>query len=257
MADETEIRAAFEEAKGAKDEGNLHYKENRWSEAIESYTKAIEIILKLDVVPNPSYQEDEIRKNAEAVEEDGGDKETNGDSGSKSESEGTSKNSQRWVQSDRPEVANVKRVSSGLDDRWKNELAIYYSNRAATYLQLGKYQRVIDDCGLALELSPQYVKALVRRAQAYEAVSKKAQALADLKKAVAVEPNLTREAQDVRRLERDVAEEREKEKEEMLGKLKDLGNMFLGKFGLSTDNFKVNKDSGSGSYNISFSQNSK
>ena len=36
------------------------------------------------------------------------------------------------------------------------------------------------------------------------------------------------------------------------GKAKDLGNMILGKFGLSTDNFKMDKDPNTGSYSISF-----
>ena len=46
----------------------------------------------------------------------------------------------------------------------------------------------------------------------------------------------------------------EAQKEEMMGKLKDLGNTVLGKFGLSLDNFKADKDPNTGSYNISFSQ---
>jgi hypothetical protein len=54
------------------------------------------------------------------------------------------------------------------------------------------------------------------------------------------------------RLERLSAEKMERQKEEMMGKLKELGNNVLGRFGLSLDNFKADKDPDTGSYNISF-----
>ena len=38
------------------------------------------------------------------------------------------------------------------------------------------------------------------------------------------------------------------------GKLKDLGNSVLGKFGMSLDNFKMDKDPNTGSYSINFKQ---
>lgn len=38
------------------------------------------------------------------------------------------------------------------------------------------------------------------------------------------------------------------------GKLKELGNTVLGKFGMSLDNFKADKDPATGSYSISFQQ---
>jgi len=39
------------------------------------------------------------------------------------------------------------------------------------------------------------------------------------------------------------------------GKLKELGNTVLGKFGMSLDNFKAEKDPNTGSYSIQFKQN--
>ena len=41
---------------------------------------------------------------------------------------------------------------------------------------------------------------------------------------------------------------------EMMGKLMELGDKFLGMFGMSTANFKTVKDPQTGSYSISFQQ---
>ena len=56
----------------------------------------------------------------------------------------------------------------------------------------------------------------------------------------------------IKRLPPKIKELEEKEKAEMMGKLKDFGNTILGKFGLSVDNFQTVKDEKSGSYNIQF-----
>jgi hypothetical protein len=52
-------------------------------------------------------------------------------------------------------------------------------------------------------------------------------------------------------LPRRIAVQQEKEKDEMLGQLKELGNGILGKFGLSTDMFKIEQQEGGG-YGLKF-----
>ena len=46
------------------------------------------------------------------------------------------------------------------------------SNRSACYKQLSNFDGTIDDCSQVLEVDPENVKAMVRRAQAFEAVER-------------------------------------------------------------------------------------
>lgn len=62
----------------------------------------------------------------------------------------------------------------------KEELAIYYQNRAAAYEHLKKYSAVKADCTKALELNPKYVKAFLRRARALEYTNDLEHALEDV-----------------------------------------------------------------------------
>jgi import receptor subunit TOM70 len=48
------------------------------------------------------------------------------------------------------------------------DLSQFYQNRAAAYEQLKKWKNVADDCTQALTLNSKYIKALHRRARAYE-----------------------------------------------------------------------------------------
>lgn len=61
-----------------------------------------------------------------------------------------------------------------------HDLSTFYQNRAAAYEQLKKWSSVRDDCTKALELNSKYVKALHRRARAYEHLNDLSSSLEDV-----------------------------------------------------------------------------
>lgn len=68
------------------------------------------------------------------------------------------------------------------DNKADSELALKaYSNRAACFKQISNFDGVISDCTSVLEVEPDNVKALIRRAQAFEGVERYRFALQDCK----------------------------------------------------------------------------
>ncbi|XP_023895719.1 uncharacterized protein LOC112007582 isoform X1 [Quercus suber] len=130
--------------------------------------------------------------------------------------------------------------------------SICHANRAICYTKLGKYDETIKECTKSLELNPTYMKSLVRRGEAHEKLEHFEEAIADMKKILELDPSNDQARKNIRRLEPLAAEKREKMKEEMISKLKDMGNSLLGRFGMSVDNFKAVKDPNTGSYSVSF-----
>ncbi|RKP26609.1 hypothetical protein SYNPS1DRAFT_13946 [Syncephalis pseudoplumigaleata] len=117
----------------------------------------------------------------------------------------------------------------------------------------------VRSCDNALKLDATYVKARLRRAQANERVGSFAalkQAQEDYEQVEKESPQLAAACRAaLLRLPDKMKAREQQEKDEMLGKLKDLGNSVLGKFGMSLDNFqmKPNND-GSGTYSLSFNK---
>lgn len=73
----------------------------------------------------------------------------------------------------------------GITDK-SSELAMKcYGNRAACYKQLSNFDGTIEDCTNVLEHRPDDVKALVRRAQALEAVERYKSAMQDVRQVLA------------------------------------------------------------------------
>ncbi|GLT77129.1 hypothetical protein SLA2020_487430 [Shorea laevis] len=71
------------------------------------------------------------------------------------------------------------------------DVAHLRSDMASCYMQfgLGEYPRAINECSLALEVSPKYTKALLKRARCYEALNRLDLAYRDVHNVLAIEPN--------------------------------------------------------------------
>ncbi|XP_040429673.1 tetratricopeptide repeat protein 1 [Cygnus olor] len=138
---------------------------------------------------------------------------------------------------------------------FQKDRAVLFSNRAAAKMKQGKTEAALSDCSKAVELDPNYIRALLRRAELYEKTEKLDEALEDYKAVLEKDPSVHQAREACMRLPRQIEERNEKLKKEMLGKLKDLGNLVLRPFGLSTENFQIKQDSSTGSYSINFVQN--
>ncbi|NXK99837.1 TTC1 protein, partial [Mesembrinibis cayennensis] len=138
---------------------------------------------------------------------------------------------------------------------FQKDRAVLFSNRAAAKMKQDKMEAALSDCSKAVELDPNYIRALLRRAELYEKTEKLDEALEDYKAVLEKDPSVHQAREACMRLPRQIEERNEKLKKEMLGKLKDLGNLVLRPFGLSTENFQIKQDSSTGSYSINFVQN--
>uniref|UniRef100_A0A7S1VMY9 Uncharacterized protein n=1 Tax=Grammatophora oceanica TaxID=210454 RepID=A0A7S1VMY9_9STRA len=81
-------------------------------------------------------------------------------------------------------ITHYSKALSALENSGKASSPIAlkaYSNRAACYKQISNFDGTISDCTAVLEVEPENVKALIRRAQAFEGVERYRFALQDVK----------------------------------------------------------------------------
>jgi hypothetical protein len=136
--------------------------------------------------------------------------------------------------------------------------SVIYANIAATHLRLSQPRDAVKAATESLLDQPRYVKALYRRAQANEEIatwSGLSAALEDHQTLLSCPdlPSATRPDVQaaIARLEPKAKQAAEREKDEMISKLKGLGDSILGNFGLSTNNFKFTQQPGGG-YSMNF-----
>ncbi|GIL43730.1 hypothetical protein Vafri_1372 [Volvox africanus] len=132
------------------------------------------------------------------------------------------------------------------------EQAIYFANLAACNIKTEQYAYAVQNCTEAIRLDGSYLKPYMRRCEAFERLDELDHALSDAKALLATDPGNAWAKAKVEVLQPKVEERTEKLKTEMFSKLKDLGNTVLGKFGLSVDNFKFDKDPNTGGYSVRF-----
>ncbi|WVR03626.1 hypothetical protein IAU60_000619 [Kwoniella sp. DSM 27419] len=133
-----------------------------------------------------------------------------------------------------------------------------WGNLAACYIAMKEDQKAVDACTHALKIDSNYIKGLHRRATAnvrIGSLSALTSAREDYTALLALLPASSPLIPPIRRslvtLSDRIKVAEKEQLDEMMGKLKNLGNMFLGNFGLSTDNFKFEKGEGGG-YNMQF-----
>ncbi|GAA5892517.1 uncharacterized protein JCM6883_007385 [Sporobolomyces salmoneus] len=137
---------------------------------------------------------------------------------------------------------------------------VLFSNVAACLLKLNRWKDAVKASDEALLDDPNHVKARYRRAQANESIGSWGSLSASLEDfnhlatLPDLSPYLTQQIRLARsRIPKAIEIQQQKEKDEVMGKLKNLGNTVLGKFGFSLDNFKMQEQPGGG-YSMSFQQ---
>ncbi|PHH54444.1 Mitochondrial import receptor subunit tom70 [Ceratocystis fimbriata CBS 114723] len=94
----------------------------------------------------------------------------------------------------------------------KSDDSIFYSNRAACYSARNEWDKVIEDTTAAIAIDSQYVKALNRRAHAYDKTGRYREALLDYTTSCIIDNFRSQaNAESVERLLRRVAEDKAKE----------------------------------------------
>ncbi|CAJ0594326.1 unnamed protein product [Cylicocyclus nassatus] len=129
--------------------------------------------------------------------------------------------------------------------------SILFSNLSAAYIKQALWEAAVEAATNAIESNVPNEKALERRAFAYSNIPEKYQnALDDYEKLKEQFPQRTQYEVKIRDLRKKIEIRNEEMKNEMIAKLKQLGDVCLRPFGLSTDSFQLTPNA-EGGYSIS------
>ncbi|KZT05924.1 TPR-like protein [Laetiporus sulphureus 93-53] len=246
IENEAQIKKCLKDADELKQEGNEHFRAKRWGEALAVYRAGLGRLPKRKQAKRKAVPVDGKGKGRETEPSDSGD---DGSADGAEDTEGS-------VQPETEE--EEKRPLSELEQECAKARSVMNANIGACHVKLGEHKEAVAACTEALADDPHYVKALQRRAQSNEQInswSSLSAAQEDYTTLLSILPPTSTQLPEIRRslaLLKPRAEAAQKrETDEMLDKLKGLGNNVLGKFGLSTNNFQF-VPNGQGGYSMNF-----
>jgi len=234
----TRFKECLIQAEELKLEGNVHFREKQWHEALVSYRNGL-----ARLPPRKVRQKGKERAKKEELDPSSDDDATD-----------TPKSPETTENEDTAEVE--------ADDEGQVECAkaraVMNANIGACHVKLGDHKEAVKSCTEALLDHPKYIKALQRRAASNEQInswSSLTSAQEDYTVLLELLPPSSPQLVDVKRLLQSIKprleQAQKRETSEMLDKLKGIGNSVLGNFGLSTDNFKF-EPNGQGGYSMNF-----
>ena len=135
------------------------------------------------------------------------------------------------------------------------QCCILNCNKGICFNKLNEYDKALESFKNALKYNKDYSKALCNKMLLLNKKEEYLEAYEDFKRLKTLDYNLW---ENYRHLEGELSYKAETQKkkmtDEMLGKLKDMGNTILGKFGLSLNNFQMTPN-GQGGYSIQYNNN--
>ncbi|KAH9450908.1 hypothetical protein MJO28_009622 [Puccinia striiformis f. sp. tritici] len=248
------LETILSEANSLKELGNSEFQKQRWQSALNKYSEAL-ATLPLRPLLKPSTQSEQ-----DPVKDEFSDDDDDDTPGKKSETPNKPERDTEIYIEGTLDSSTPMSLQSSNEPRISRLRAVLNANTAACCLKLEEWQSAIQAAEASLKDDPNYAKALHRRAQANEKLGTWASLQASLddynaiSKLSDISAGLSKEVKASQiRLPPLIARRAEADKAEMMTKLKDLGNTVLGKFGMSTENFKFTPNE-SGGYSMSFQQ---
>ncbi|KAF8912851.1 hypothetical protein CPB84DRAFT_1811859 [Gymnopilus junonius] len=223
--------------------GNDCYRSRKWNEALVAYQSALNHL--------PKRHDKQAESGSSSGGKDGNDEENEDPNrmGKGKATEGNDQEEETPIEISSPVVSEAEKQTASLR-------AMLNANIGACYVKLGDHKEAVKYCTEAILDDPTYIKARERRAASNDILNTWTSLTAiqeDYNALLKLVPSTTYQADIKRKLDRlqpRIETAQKKETDEMLDKLKGLGNS---NFGLSTENFKF-VPNGSGGYSVNFTR---